>query len=148
MRKAEEEEKLARAKRQEARAKKEEAEREKREQAREQRRLEREARELKIQNRNEPKEIARSVYRFLCTLSLRSYTVSSARSSQSSTPAGVAHPKGPSINGVVIPTPLQMTRNSTSNGVRSPDWILDCEICGTNGLNLVRCLLYRVSLVH
>ena len=53
VRKAEEAEKLARARRQEARAKKEDAEREKREQAREQRRLERDQRERRLQERRE-----------------------------------------------------------------------------------------------
>lgn len=61
VRKVEEDEKMARARRQEARAKKEEAEREKREHAREQRRLERETRERKIQSRNDPKEPERCV---------------------------------------------------------------------------------------
>ncbi|KAI0683392.1 hypothetical protein BC835DRAFT_1296068 [Cytidiella melzeri] len=114
MRKAEEDEKLARARRQEARAKKEEADRERRETAREQRRLEREARELKIATRNEPKEDP----------------------SAQSTPAPVVQSKGPSLNGVVIPTPFHTPRISTPSGVRSPDWILDCEICKKNGLNL------------
>lgn len=53
LRKAEEEEKLARQRRLEARLKKEEAEREKREKAREQRRLEREERERRAQGRKD-----------------------------------------------------------------------------------------------
>jgi len=114
LRKAEEEEKQARAKRQEARAKKEEAEREKREQAREQRRLEREARERKIQSRNEPKE----------------------QSSSSLTSAPAPPPKESSLNGAVLPSQLQMNRNSTPNGVHSPDWVLDCEICRKGGVNI------------
>ncbi|KAI0084113.1 hypothetical protein BDY19DRAFT_997962 [Irpex rosettiformis] len=118
LRKAEEEDKLSRARRLETRAKREEAEREKREQAREQRRQEREARELKIANRNAPKE----------TLS--------EKSSAQSTPAPSPQSRGLSANSVLIPISSQLFRNSTTNGVRSPDWILDCEICGKNGINI------------
>ncbi|KAI0747333.1 hypothetical protein BC629DRAFT_1739948 [Irpex lacteus] len=118
IRKAEEEEKMSRTRRLEARAKKEEDERERRELAREQRRIEREARELKIANRNAPKE------------------GSSERSSTQTTPAPSTLSAQPSVNSVGVATHPKSSRKPTPNGVRSPDWILDCEVCGKNGINI------------
>ncbi|KAI8969854.1 hypothetical protein BD414DRAFT_502363 [Trametes punicea] len=109
---AEEEEKMARAKRQEARLKKEEAERAKRERAREQRRKEREERETRARakaERAESKDAETSVARSTAT---------------------------PTVNGTQASSSVQPSRVVTPNGVRSPDWVLDCEICHKQGVNV------------
>ncbi|KIP10978.1 hypothetical protein PHLGIDRAFT_125116 [Phlebiopsis gigantea 11061_1 CR5-6] len=99
--KVEEDDKMARARRQEARAKKEDAERETRERAREQRRLEREERERRAQERKNNTD-----------------------------------DEGPTSATSVVSSSLQPTRNPTPNGVRTPDWTLDCEVCGRCGVNM------------
>ncbi|KAI0364754.1 hypothetical protein BV20DRAFT_955601 [Pilatotrama ljubarskyi] len=114
-RKAEEEEKMARAKRQEARLKKEEAERAKRERAREQRRKEREEREARARAKAERAE--RSV--------LPEAETSVARSTAT-----------PTVNGTQASSSVQTSRVVTPNGVRSPDWVLDCEVCHKQGVNV------------
>ncbi|KAI0353807.1 hypothetical protein OH77DRAFT_1427123 [Trametes cingulata] len=111
-RKAEEEEKMARAKRQEARLKKEEAERAKRERAREQRRKEREEREARARAKAERAES-------------RDVDTSVARSTGT-----------PTVNSTQASSSVQPSRVVTPNGVRSPDWILDCEVCHKQGVNV------------
>ncbi|EMD33317.1 hypothetical protein CERSUDRAFT_117938 [Gelatoporia subvermispora B] len=110
-RKAEEDEKFARVRRVEARAKKEEEEREKRERAREQRRKEREEREERARAKAERAERG------------------SANASKSSTAT-------PALNGTHSNESIQLSRIGTPNGVRSPDWMLDCEICHKSGVNV------------
>ena len=117
---------MARARRQEARAKKEEAERETRERAREQRRSEREERERRAQERK-----AKYV-RLVVEFSLWTKPVGSV-DDERRTPATSA-----------VSSSLQPTRNPTPNGVRTPDWTLDCEVCGRCGVNMVRCPLCRM----
>ncbi|KAI0654682.1 hypothetical protein C8Q70DRAFT_936899 [Cubamyces menziesii] len=109
---AEEEEKMARARRQEARLKKEEAERAKRERAREQRAKEREEREARARAKAERAES-------------KDVDTSAARSTAT-----------PTVNGTQ-PSSVQPSRVVTPNGVRSPDWVLDCEICHKQGVNVV-----------
>ncbi|GBE88446.1 predicted protein [Sparassis crispa] len=113
--KAEEAEKMARAKRVEARARREEAEREKRELAREQRREEREERERRATEKQEGDESA----------SIDVIDRGSSRSSKASV-----------ANGTHSTGSVQLSRVATPSGVRSPDWILDCEICHKSGINL------------
>lgn len=115
---AEEEEKLARLRRAEARAKKEEAEREKRERAREQRRLEREERERRASERKDRCILLAIRAAFPLTVHVNSSTVLTPSAS-------------------VVSSSVQPTRNPTPNGVRTPDWTLDCEICGRCGVNMV-----------
>ncbi|KAJ2970634.1 hypothetical protein NUW54_g12688 [Trametes sanguinea] len=117
-RRAEEEEKMARARRQEARLKKEEEERAKRERAREQRRKEREEREAKI---------ARARERAAQRAESKDVDTSAARSTTT-----------PTVNGTQASSSVQPSRVVTPNGVRSPDWVLDCEICHKQGVNMVR----------
>ncbi|OJT13886.1 hypothetical protein TRAPUB_9555 [Trametes pubescens] len=112
---AEEEEKMARAKRQETRLKKEEAERAKRERARDQRRKERDDREARMKAKAERAERAES----------RDVDTSVARSTAT-----------PTVNGTHASSSLQPSRVVTPNGVRSPDWILDCEVCHKKGVNV------------
>ncbi|KAI0749906.1 hypothetical protein C8Q80DRAFT_1120027 [Daedaleopsis nitida] len=109
-RKAEEDEKFGRARRQEARRMKEEAEREKRERARDQRAKEREEREARARAKAERAE--------------REETAA-ARSTAT-----------PSINGTHQSSSIQPSRVVTPNGVRTPDWVLDCEVCGRRGVNV------------
>ncbi|OCH94876.1 hypothetical protein OBBRIDRAFT_884431 [Obba rivulosa] len=108
---AEEEEKLGRVRRAEARARKEEEEREKREHAREQRRREREERE----------ERAR---------------VKAERAEKESADASKRSTATPALNGTHSNESVQLSRIGTPNGVRTPDWVLDCEICHKSGINL------------
>ncbi|KAI9056816.1 hypothetical protein FKP32DRAFT_1681974, partial [Trametes sanguinea] len=115
-RRAEEEEKMARARRQEARLKKEEEERAKRERAREQRRKEREEREAKI---------ARARERAAQRAESKDVDTSAARSTTT-----------PTVNGTQASSSVQPSRVVTPNGVRSPDWVLDCEICHKQGVNV------------
>ncbi|KAI0648846.1 hypothetical protein C8Q79DRAFT_1064920 [Trametes meyenii] len=108
---AEEEEKMARAKRQETRLKKEEAERAKRERARDQRRKEREEREARAQAKAKraAREEEASVARYTTT---------------------------PTANGTQASSSIQPSRVVTPNGVRSPNWTLDCEVCHKQGVNV------------
>ncbi|TBU25180.1 hypothetical protein BD311DRAFT_517968 [Dichomitus squalens] len=109
-RKAEEEEKLARSRRQEARRKKEEAERVRRERAREERAKERDAREARAKAKAERQEREEAA---------------AARSTAT-----------PSVNGTGPSSSIQPSRVVTPNGVRTPDWVLDCEVCHKQGLNM------------
>lgn len=43
----------------------------------------------------------------------------------------------PSVNGTQQSSSLQPSRVVTPNGVRTPDWMLDCEICHKQGINVV-----------
>ncbi|KAJ3559421.1 hypothetical protein NM688_g348 [Phlebia brevispora] len=112
--KAEEDEKMARVRRAEARAKKEEAEREKREKAREQRRLEREERERLKQEQQERE--AAEVDVVTQEPPSKAPPVNGSKNSRHST--------------------ARHTSRDTPSGVRSPDWILDCEICHKSGVNV------------
>ncbi|KAI0833758.1 hypothetical protein BC628DRAFT_1308266 [Trametes gibbosa] len=113
---AEEEDKMARAKRQEARLKKEEAERAKRERARDQRRKERDDREARARAKAERAE---------SRADSKEVDTSAARSTAT-----------PTINGTRASSSVQPSRVVTPNGVRSPDWILDCEVCHKQGVNV------------
>lgn len=137
---AEEEEKLARLRRAEARAKKEEEEREKRELAREQRRREREEREerarAKAERGQNERYFAISPWFLMgCNLmGVNSTDVDVVSQSSKATPA---------LNGTHSNESVQLSRIGTPNGVRSPDWVLDCEICHKSGINLVRLFDYN-----
>ncbi|KAI0788075.1 hypothetical protein C8Q74DRAFT_1349421 [Fomes fomentarius] len=113
--KAEDEEKLARARRQEVRQKKEDAERAKRERAREQRAKEREEREARARAKAERAE------RFVPAMD----EAAAARSTGT-----------PSVNGTQQSSSIQPSRVVTPNGVHTPDWMLDCEVCHKHGVNL------------
>lgn len=43
----------------------------------------------------------------------------------------------PTANGTHSTGSVQLSRVTTPSGVRTPDWMLDCEICQKSGLNLV-----------
>ncbi|KAI1786771.1 hypothetical protein LXA43DRAFT_1032456 [Ganoderma leucocontextum] len=107
---AEEEDKLARTRRQEARRKKEEAERAKRERTRDERAKERDAREARAQAKAERQEREEA--------------------------AAVRSTATPSVNGTGPSSSVLPSRVVTPNGVRTPDWILDCEVCHKQGLNV------------
>ncbi|KAH9838790.1 uncharacterized protein C8Q71DRAFT_833159 [Rhodofomes roseus] len=109
--KAEEDEKLSRAKRMEARAKKEEDEREKRDKERERRRLEREEREERARQKEER---------------ARRREQAEEQRASTSTPAAGTH-SAESVLLSTVPTPA---------GTQTPGWVLDCEICGKRGVNL------------
>ncbi|KAH9941354.1 hypothetical protein B0H21DRAFT_811643 [Amylocystis lapponica] len=111
--KAEESEKLARAKRAEARMKKEEAEREKRERAREQRRIEREEREQRALTKHKRADE-------------ESVSVDIDDRESTATPV---------VNGTHSSNSVHLSRVATPS-VQSPDWILECEICGASGINI------------
>ncbi|KAI0759560.1 hypothetical protein BD413DRAFT_487618 [Trametes elegans] len=112
-RKAEEDEKMARARRQEARLKKEEAERTKRDRAREQRRKERDEREARARAKAE-------------RAASKDVSTSAARSTAT-----------PTVNGTQASlSSVQPSRVVTPSGARSQDWILDCEICHKQGINV------------
>ena len=133
IKKAEEDEKMARVRRAEARAREKDAEREAREKAREQRRLEREER---VKHDQEEKEREKYVL-FSHHGSSRVLTARSAEVDVvTMTPA-----PAPSVNGASS----SKRASHTPSGVRSPDWILDCEICQKSGRNLVSSTLYRAS---
>ena len=130
---AEEDEKMARVRRAEARAREKDAEREAREKAREQRRLEREER---VKHDQEEKEREKYVFNSRFVLS-RGLTARSAEVDVvTMTPA-----PAPSVNGASS----SKRASHTPSGVRSPDWILDCEICQKSGRNLVSSTLHRAS---
>ena len=137
--KAEDEEKLARTRRIEARAKKEEAERAKREQAREQRRLEREDRERRAQAKEEKRQKCVVSASLLFTShpdpdhrarALGEREVSSSAPTPSSAPS---------------PSPSHLVHSTPSSGAKTPDWVLDCEICGKRGVNIVGYLYFQLS---
>ncbi|EJD06674.1 uncharacterized protein FOMMEDRAFT_144617 [Fomitiporia mediterranea MF3/22] len=120
-RQAEEDEKMARMRRLEARARREEEERLRREQAREQRRKEREERELARSRRlererrvteDEPVEIQ-----------------SQPESSDATKPQNV-----PSSSGSAK-TSRPRGGTKANKRTKTGDWELDCEICGSKGIN-------------
>ncbi|OBZ72258.1 hypothetical protein A0H81_07462, partial [Grifola frondosa] len=123
--KAEEDEKTARARRQEARMKKEEAERERREQAREQRRIEREEREARAQAKADRAD--QSIDAGVTNLYPSSTDVEFGGPESTATPVA---------NGTHSTGSVQSSRVVTPSGVRTPDWILDCEICLKHGVNI------------
>lgn len=129
--KAEDEEKLARARRVEARTKKEEAERAKREQAREQRRLEREEREHRAQMKEERRQRCDQWWSE-CTGIYSCCVRSGAVDRDVSSGA-------PTMSAVPSPGTSHLAQSTPPSGTRTPDWILDCEICGKRGANIVRC---------
>lgn len=43
----------------------------------------------------------------------------------------------PSVNGTGPSSSVLPSRVVTPNGVRTPDWILDCEVCHKQGVNVV-----------
>ncbi|KAH9925531.1 uncharacterized protein B0H18DRAFT_1008850 [Fomitopsis serialis] len=107
---AEEDDKLSRAKRMEARAKKEEDERQKRDKERERRRLEREEREERARQKEERAQ----------------RRAQAEERASTTTPAAGTH-STESVLLSSVPTPT---------GVQTPGWMLDCEICGKRGANL------------
>ncbi|OJA10917.1 hypothetical protein AZE42_08233 [Rhizopogon vesiculosus] len=114
-RRAEEDEKMSRARRVEARRQKEETDRIKRESAREQRRKEREAKQSEVDTSTDaPIDV-----------------VSQERSSSVIPPGQMG--KLPSLS---APVPANGT-GASSSGSRTPaeDWELDCEICHRRGIN-------------
>ncbi|KAH9933667.1 uncharacterized protein BXZ73DRAFT_46246 [Epithele typhae] len=111
--KAEEEDKLSRSRRMEARQKKEDNERVKQDRARQQRAKEREDREERARKKAERTERA-------------------ARDEDATTRSTAT----PSVTGTHPSSSLQPSRVVTPNGVRTPDWMLDCEICHKHGLNM------------
>lgn len=115
---AEENEKMSRARRAEARRQKEEADRIKRENAREQRRKERESKQV-----GEP-EADTSAHALI--------DVVSQGPSSSTIPPGQMG-KFPTLS---VPIPVNGS-GAASSGSRTPaeDWELDCEICGRQGIN-------------
>lgn len=110
--KAEEDEKSARARRQEMRAKKEEQERAKREKAREQRRIEREEREKRAREKEE-----------------RAERRAKGEEDRHSTMT-------PVLAGTHSTESIQLSSAPTPTGVQTPNWVLDCEICHKNGINI------------
>lgn len=131
--KAEEDEKLSRARRAEARQLKEEADRLKREQSREQRRKEREAREA--QEKAQAEGYAHPHTQLTCS-NLPS------RSEMQVDVVGDAPPAVPvARNGSMSPGKLRNYNvNGSTSGTQTPmseDWELDCEICYRKGLNVV-----------
>ncbi|KAG0708112.1 hypothetical protein DFH29DRAFT_1047975 [Suillus ampliporus] len=115
---AEEDEKMSRARRAEARRQKEEADRIKRETAREQRRKEREAKQAAEPETNDSPDA--------------SIDVVSQEPSSSAIPPGQMG-KFPTLS---VPVPANGT-GAPSSGSRTPaeDWELDCEVCGSRGFN-------------
>lgn len=115
---AEEHEKMSRARRAEARRQKEEADRIKRENAREQRRKEREAKQA-----GEPEADASAN---------GSIDVVSQEPSSSSIPPGQVG----KFSTLSVSVPVNGS-GAASSGSRTPaeDWELDCEVCGRQGIN-------------
>ncbi|RDX43989.1 hypothetical protein OH76DRAFT_1389802 [Lentinus brumalis] len=107
---AEEEERNSRARRMEARQRKEEEERAKREKAREQRAKEREEREARAKAKAE-------------------------RAEREDAGPEAGRSTATSVNGTQQSS-LQPSRMVTPNGVRTPDWVLDCEVCHKQGVNV------------
>ncbi|KIK62360.1 hypothetical protein GYMLUDRAFT_495420 [Collybiopsis luxurians FD-317 M1] len=138
-RKADEDERMSRARRLEARQQREEAERVKRETAREQRRKEREAREEQEAKEAEEKE-RKEKEKEKKEREKAERTAEKARQRAS-------NKRGPSTsssvsNGAVLlhhPSSGVSSVNGGSRSSRTPagdDWELDCEICHRRGINL------------
>jgi hypothetical protein len=146
--KAEENEKMSRARRLEARQQKEEADREKRESAREQRRKEREQRELQHRHGLSTRRDAR----FFCYLACQGCAVLTETifSAEIDVVSDIPPGKKPHTNGVP-PRQLRQANGSTSgsaSGTRTPageDWELDCEICYRRGINQVYTHWFRLD---
>ncbi len=130
---AEEEDKLARSRRQEVRRKKEDVERAKRERARDERAKERDAREARARAKAERQE--------RCVkpkVKLSKMNETDAMTPWYSEEAAAARSTAtPSVNGTGPSSSVLPSRVVTPNGVRTPDWILDCEVCHKQGLNVV-----------
>ncbi|KAI9440096.1 hypothetical protein H4582DRAFT_1577070 [Lactarius indigo] len=122
MKKAEEEDKLSRARRLEARQKREEEERLKREAAREKRRLDREERERRAQAGAEQQSNPSSLVDVVGDDSHNTLT---------KPPKG--RPGRPKTKAVA-----QANSSTSASGSRTPvgeDWVLDCDICHRTGVN-------------
>ncbi|KAF8838603.1 hypothetical protein BDN67DRAFT_933524 [Paxillus ammoniavirescens] len=117
-RRAEEEEKMGRARRLEARQQKEQAEQLKRENAREQRRKERELREQRMAATHEASPKIETTIDIVGRAS----------------PSTAQQPLGRGTNSL---TSSAAPINGTGSGSRTPaeNWELDCEICGRRGFN-------------
>lgn len=124
MKRAEEEEKLSRARRLEARQKREEEERLKREVAREKRRLDREERERRAQTGAEQQSNPGSLVDVVGDDSLPG-------NAPAKPPKG--RPGRPKTKALT-----QVSSSASASGSRTPvgeDWVLDCDICHRTGVN-------------
>lgn len=140
--KAEEDEKSARARRQEMRAKKEEQERAKREKAREQRRIEREEREKRAREKEERAERRYVVHTILLTGMLsRVFIRAKGEEDRHSTMT-------PVLAGTHSTESIQLSSAPTPTGVQTPNWVLDCEICHKNGINIVSCNVSLLTIAY
>jgi site-specific DNA-cytosine methylase len=143
IKKAEEEEKLSRARRLEARLKREEEERLKREVAREKRRLDREERERKAQTGAEQQCVIFFWHNFVKSLNFcRSNPGSLVDVVGDDSLPGNAPAKPPKGRPGRPKTKAltQVSSSTSASGSRTPvgeDWVLDCDICHRTGVNKV-----------
>jgi hypothetical protein len=133
-RRAEEDEKMSRARRAEARRQKEEVDRINRENAREQRRKEREAKQAEANTRYEH---SASIHVFSMHVASTSAPVDVV--SQEHLLPAILPGQREKLPTLFAPVPTNGT-GASGSGSRTPaeDWELDCEICGRRGINQVR----------
>lgn len=130
---AEEEERMSRTRRLEARARKEEEERLSREKERERRRIEREERELARRRRAEDDE---SVCHWLRITEISDYSYSLKNGLSAN--ASEIHPSNCHPR-ITTPSAASSDIKELVNCDRktNDDWELNCEVCGTKGVNKV-----------
>lgn len=146
IRKAEEEEKMARLRRLETRSRREEEERLKREQARDQRRKEREERELARARRLER---AGYVPSLVCNMimcanehglvfhSTEEDVDVLSEDLPDGVPVAAEEKTGHGHSEASKPVRRRSKKKSSQNSTENETWELDCEICGSKGINKV-----------